>query len=598
MKSPLYVKTAARLILVISGIVVFFIIYNNFLLDKSLAALDASLNTLKASDSAAVGLLLNIKAADEITKENFNDGLVAGLDYLNTVIAQRPDSDDAQIILSNLINSSKDQRPPLLNMLDSSSIKIKQILQGVIAPAAKAKQLQAIEAIKQAIKAHTAGDFLKAKELYQQAIKNAPDVNYAYVANGLLTELEQQIALENKRDEIRNALKSITDQNKILVDYIELGLIEIQLLNYAAADECFNKVIETAPQSDTAVKAKFYLGWSSKQQGDLDKSLKNFEEIENLPSNEKFYLSTKLQVADVFKKKGDYEKAARMYRDLSKEKQAQPVADVSLALASFTYLFDLNDADTANEIAAELIKSYPASKLLEATRVKLKGKPGALKQLTEGDEGKEGNLAKMWTTTPILKQASAAAEEVAACYAVYMIEGSIKSALTQNLQKDDIFTTDLDSEFLNNYVKKRLQQVASKTGAVLSGFTITFPQKDRISVSGYLQIGPKNFKFQVTGEMKLDKRKIMDYIKNEYTPQDWITFTIINGEFGPFKIPTELFNKVLGKAHRIFNQKQVFKIDNFSLQNGRIFMSGALRFSPEELKRQQNMLDEYVRLYK
>ena len=252
MQRLISVKLATKLIFIILAVVVFFIFYNNFLLDKSLAALDVSLNALKTSDPAAIGLLLNIKTANEITRENFNDSIIAELDYLNTVIAQRPKSDDAQMILTNLVNSAKEERAPLLNTLDASALAIRKMLNntlGLIDQNAREKQIKIIDKIKQAAKAHINGDFEKAKELYNEILKIAPNNNYAYIINGLLQQLQQQLVLIDKRNNVLNSLKGTTDFSKKPEYYFELGLIETQLLNYKEANNSFNKVINVGVSS-------------------------------------------------------------------------------------------------------------------------------------------------------------------------------------------------------------------------------------------------------------------------------------------------------------------------------------------------------------
>src|SRR3989338_55812 len=84
-------------------LVIFFIGYNNFLLDKSLLALDVSLQSLKAGDTLGVGLLLNIENSAEVAKDNFDESLMARLDYLSTTISERATTKDVQIVLSDLM---------------------------------------------------------------------------------------------------------------------------------------------------------------------------------------------------------------------------------------------------------------------------------------------------------------------------------------------------------------------------------------------------------------------------------------------------------------------------------------------------------------
>ena len=597
MRASFSLQLTLKIIVVIFLLVIFFIGYNSFLMDKSLVALDVSLQSLKAGETLGIDLLLNIDNAGEIVKEDFDESRLAKLDYLGSTILEGAATKDAQIVLSNLIDEKGRQKAGVLKSLDSSTLAFRRGISNIFTGGGKEQQLK--QSLKQAVELHHNGDFTKAKGLYNNIIKSGGASRYAGVARALLTNLDKQLLLKGERDELASKVKRLSNTEETSKAYFKLGQLEMQLLNFKGAKVYFSKVLDTAPDSNLAPKAKFYLGWANKQAGNLEESVKYFEELARESEDEKLILSSRFQMADTFKRKGEYEKAAELYRDIAHKHSDSKIAPVSLEFSKFTYIFDLKDFDKANEVTAELIKSHPGSALSESARKQLKTEQDTLRHLTATPEALKGaTLSRAWTTIPVLGQALKAGESAAARYAVYMIEGSIDRAIAANLDKNETLIIDIDPGFLTNYARQRLQQATKALGVSLSSFEITFPKKDHIQIGGFVKIGPKNFKFYILGRVALVRHVEMNLVKGEYNPTKWIIFTALEGKLGPFNVPVDLANKTMGKAHRIFNQKQIFRIEEFSLSPGRVYFSGPLRFTQNQLKAERNSLDQYLKLYK
>ncbi|MBN1405175.1 MAG: tetratricopeptide repeat protein [Candidatus Omnitrophica bacterium] len=599
MKTPLYLTVSLRLGFIILLVVLFFVGYNSFLVDKSLIALDASLQSLKKGETLGVALLLNIDSANEIVKDDFNENNLAKLDYVGSTIIDRPASQDAQIILSNLIGSTVTEKRTIKDTLEASNLAFKRGLNSIFGRVNPQDEINLKQKLKEATKAHASGDFDKAEALYLQVGRFAGASRYGDIASILLDNLKKQLLIKNEVNGLVAKIREPKNSTEAAKAYFKLGLLEIQLLNFAKAKEYFNKILEITPDSDLSKKANFYLGYSDKQSGNFEESIKYFEEAIKDSKEEKLITIGKFQIADNFKRQGEYEKAAELFRDIASKHEHSQIAATSLAFAKFTYLFDLNNSDKANEITTEMINKYPGSDLLEDTRQELEIKEDPLEYLTKGAENlDEGALVKIWSKVPVLNEALKSAENTAAWYAVYMIEGSIDRTLGENLQKNEILTISIDPEFLTSYVSKGLQNAAATVGVSISNFKIGFPQRDHAQISGLVKIGPANFKFYVLGKMSLEKHMEIDLIKGEYNPDKWVIFKIIEGKLGRFDIPTGLANKMMAKAHRIFNQKEIFQVEEFSLMPQRISLSGPVRFTQEELKMQRNLLDQYIKFYK
>lgn len=600
MKTPLLLRPAIRVASIICIVVIFFIVYNNFLLDKSLAALDVSLQALKMGETAGASLLLNIDSVNEVTKPDFDESRVAKLDYVGSTIKERSTTEDVGIVLSNLIDEKKKQKMNLVKVLDNATLALKRTTSaGASAITAKDKKRRVKELLEEATAAHYKGEFDRAKTLYLEIIDKSGATYYGNIAKALLASLDKQSAILQKRTELTSQLKQLSDKIQILDACLELGKLEMQLFNFPQAIDYFDRILQEPAGPEIAAKAKFYMAWANKQTGNLDKSMVYFEELINESKDEKFITTSRFQVADTLKRKGEFEKAAQMFKDLAQQHSDSKMAPVSLIFSKYTYLFDLNDTEKANEVAMELISSHPDSDLLESVRKQTKIKGSPLEKLTTTKEAVgEDALTKLWSTVPVLKDALKLAEEAAVWYAIYMIEGSIDLAIQQNIKKGDDLIIDIDPAFLTNYVKKGLDRAATAAGLSMSGFMLEFPERGYIKVSGFVKIGPKNFKFYVLGRMTLERHIEMDFIKGEYNPEKWIILTVLEGKLGSFNAPVSIANKIMAKAHKVFNQKQVFKIERFSLTKEKIYFAGPVLYTQDELKRQRNLLDQYLKIYK
>ncbi|UCH12899.1 MAG: hypothetical protein JSW18_02890 [Candidatus Omnitrophota bacterium] len=151
MKIPLSLRLTLTIAFIIFLLVIFFIGYNNFLLDKSLAALDVSLRTLRTGETLGVALLLNIDSVSELVKDDFDESRLAKLVYLDSTILERAASRDVQIILSNLINEKVEAKPNFLKALDISTLTFKRGISNTFALARRGNEPQLKEGLKAAI---------------------------------------------------------------------------------------------------------------------------------------------------------------------------------------------------------------------------------------------------------------------------------------------------------------------------------------------------------------------------------------------------------------------------------------------------------------
>lgn len=596
MKSSFTLHLVLNITIVFVLIVVFFVVYNNFLLDKSLMVLEASLQNLKAGDALGIGLLINIDNVNEIIKDDFDEVRLAKLDYLGSTIFDRTDTDDTQIILSDLMGGGSQQKSNILHTLDNSVLALRRGIGKAFGSGADENLLR--RRMEKAIKAHSSGNLNTAKDLYVSTIKAAATSRYADIAKALMVSLDKQLLTRQQRDRLILTINQMSDTTQMMDANFKLGQLEIQLLDFNQAATYFIKVFESSDDPALIVRSKFYLGWTSKQSGNLDESLKYFNELLQETKDEKLILNSKLQIANIYKRKKEFKKAAELYRGLAQEYKDSELAPTTLVLSKFTYMFDLNDMDKANEVTAELIKNYPAAGISEAARIKVKTEEDPFARLTGSPEGLgDSQLTTLWLRLPILSQAFRAAESAAARYAALMIEASIDRAIARGLDKNDILIIEIDPSFITNYVTARLKNVVSRLNLALIDFAITFPRNDHMKVSGSIKVGPKNFNFYIVGKIELKRHAEFDIIRGEYNPERWIVFTLSEGKFGPFKIPVNVANRMFKKAHKLFNQKQIFRIEDFSLSASKVYFSGPLLYTQDQLKIEKGTLDRYLTLY-
>ena len=155
-----------------------------------------------------------------------------------------------------------------------------------------------------------AGDFERAIQVGKIAVEKYPENFSAYFCLGLAY---YNVGELKPAYEVLKKAASLTDNKEILM-YIhnQIGLTLDKMGYLDDAIPYFRKSINLAKDlgnTDVQFKILNYIGMSYKNNGELDKALSYFEESLSLKTNEKYKPLPYFNIAIIYDKKGDYQKA-------------------------------------------------------------------------------------------------------------------------------------------------------------------------------------------------------------------------------------------------------------------------------------------------
>ncbi len=293
-----FLKKTYKVLIVIFAAIIFFLGYNTYLVDRSLANLKITLGKVSDAktlqDAQRLAAALDYSLITEVTDRQLKASNIARIEMAKDILSSPQDMSqlkDAQFAIQEVIKQKESQRPAILVALDK--------IGGIFAPAA-AKISEA--------------------------------------------QLEEQAKYLQER------IKALKDKDRLQEAYYDLANIYTKIPDFARAKEAYLKAIDLNTSSKLARKCRFILAWNEKRQGNFEKALKDFESLSQAAGEDKLAMLSKYQMADTYRKKGDYQKAAEIYQEVGAEGQDKDLASLAEFRAGYTYLYDLKDYEKARQI--------------------------------------------------------------------------------------------------------------------------------------------------------------------------------------------------------------------------------------------------------
>jgi len=451
-------------------VVIFFSVYNKYLIDHTLQDLEVSLaQTKEATDIKAVvkiSGLLDFAIVNELTREKISS---ENLIYLT--LSKEIAKEDAKItqiqdlgfFLKELIADKKATRSALLQSLDkitavlndiSGSIRI--VYNKYFRPMVATTVITKISLLNSALQLESQGKFMESVIFYKDFIEanpNAVDINYVKlkmaqnmlkvgryagakkvcieilnsstdknevnIAKSLLAKTKINNINKTKKiiDTLKNKLPSVLqpeDKQKI---YFKIGILSKKIMDLKSAQEAFKEVIDIDPKSELSIRTAFNLGWAYKLNGQIEESSAVFKEITEKYSESRFVEDSIFQIADNLKKQGKFEEAIELFKTLYDTR----LGKLARFEVGYTQLYKMNDAASAKKSFGEMGKDFIQTSLgKKLTRMIAdlgrKFRLAGFKLLTEGDT--QGARAQFKKALAINPNDAKAYGEIARSYAM------------------------------------------------------------------------------------------------------------------------------------------------------------------------------------
>jgi len=313
-----FLKRNYKLFSIFIFVVVFFTVYNIFLVDRSLVNLQIALNNIAeaktADDLTKIKHLLKVPILREVSKKKASTQAVLALEAIDNIVSSNDPNQlqDAKFYLGQLIEEKEKGRHGILKLLDQVNAR-----------------------------------------LFASEVPSSKD------------------RLEKQARSLLAKINSTKDEESLQASYYELGNIYVELSDISKAQEAFLKVVQINPKSDIAIKARFNLAWAYKSGGQYDKAIAYFEQIKKEFPSLELAVASDYQIADAFYKKGEYEASRDKYAKLAAENaNSSFLYGFSLSEAGNISLFYLNNPEAAMKYFSELGKNLPDSEITKYIRRK------------------------------------------------------------------------------------------------------------------------------------------------------------------------------------------------------------------------------------
>ncbi|MCM8831365.1 MAG: tetratricopeptide repeat protein [Candidatus Omnitrophica bacterium] len=283
------------IIIILILVLLFFFVYNQYILDRSLFNLKIYLKTIsKAKDTSyakKIKEILEETLIQEVTKDALEPLTIVKIAFSSDIletIKEQEQINDANYFVTTVIEDKEEKRHPILVALDTFFSKL----------------------------------FTKPK-------KEDPERTIR-----LIEKLKKQLKLYKKD----------TLQEK----YLEIARLYMKIKAWQDAKIFCEETIKIFPDTQSALKAKIYLGFIFKFQRKYQEARKIFAEIKNLLTKDLAILA-KYQEVDALYKEGKIDEAIPLFKQIFEEDPSSQISQIAQSRAGYIYLYDKKDYEKAFE---------------------------------------------------------------------------------------------------------------------------------------------------------------------------------------------------------------------------------------------------------
>ncbi len=404
-------------------LVIFFTVYNVFLIDQTLESMRFSLEQATAAysieDLDGLDMLITGAITEEIEPASIDSMSVSNLEYAKD-IATRGKSfrqiKDMKMALGVAIEKMEEERGVALSVIDTtnryiksavsfiSSLPQRYIREGEEPPEKrgaegielyrKARELELKAKLQEAITEYESftkqfprhqkiplvklrlaytyqksDNNEKAGALYSDIIRSHPLTKEADIARIQIYRITQEENARRKANELLIEAAELPQDNRAEKQEIfyKIGVLNTKVLDLDEAGKFYRRAREINPGGAAARKARFNAAWVEKEKYNLDVSAKEFMELSEEGPEEGVAVDSRYQVANIYQREGKYEDAIQMYLNVAEDYKDHELSSFCLFQAGASYLYDLNDQEKADEIFARLKDEHPGSPYTDFT---------------------------------------------------------------------------------------------------------------------------------------------------------------------------------------------------------------------------------------
>ncbi len=286
-------KTFLPLVSSLALAVIFFGVYNHYIVDKSLVNLKVSLKKLNevenVEDIKKLKDILDSTFLMEVGRQDLDAATLAKLEFTTQIIdtmSEKSQVEDVKFFLESLVEAKEKKKNPLFRALDGFAANMS-----------------------------VRGRGENERTINREAEKIKKELS-----------LHQGVGLQEK--------------------YLDLAKLYVRAKDWGEAFAYLNKILEIDSENAVAQQANFYLGMIYKMQGEFEKSAEIFSQVKGKLSGELAELSH-YEEGDSLYRMGKVEQAAEIFEEVFKKDPQSELSQISQFRAGYLQFYDLGKADTS-----------------------------------------------------------------------------------------------------------------------------------------------------------------------------------------------------------------------------------------------------------
>ena len=395
-------------------LIVFMVVYNRVVVDVNLKNLQLSLKVLSDADAVskaeAAMVLIDQNLLYTVSLAEPDASELAALQHVRGSLGGEAERsvDDAQVIVSSLLDQKLQARGGLMGTLDDLNDAVQGAIQRVqLLPRAVLKKKQLSDEVdlaklNQAITYEKLGELLKAEQIYITLLKTYPEyegsgdlklrLGYLYqrqrqlakakqmyqevaratadpvelgITRQLLARLAAAQEMSQKLKQLRSDLLHAVDVEARQKALFDLGTAQMRLFDFDEALKNLKLAAEVRPKAPLAAQARFRQAWCLKYVGRIDEAMALFQNLSAQEPGGTLSTSAQVQIADAYRATGQYEAATASLEAAIDQAEDIALASVLTAQAGLIYLFDLKEPEKAKASFQKIEQVAPASDLVE-----------------------------------------------------------------------------------------------------------------------------------------------------------------------------------------------------------------------------------------
>jgi len=306
-------KKTYIIIFVLVGVFAFFFIYNTYLVDHSLVNLKVALRKLNdvktVDDAKRLASVLDYALVREASASRMAPEALSKIEMIKDVLSKPENFEQVKSmrgVLENVVKEKEKQRPAMLVALDTVVQAVSPVQSSQVSAANMARRIQSLQ----------------------------------------------------------EKIKGVTDKNKQQEYLFDIASLYAQTGKFDEARQTYLRLIGLDPDAGVSQKALFAVAWNEKYQGHYDAAVPYFEKLIALPGVDgSLITSAKYELADTYKKKGDFEKAIALFKEIistAKKQGSSGVSTMAVLQTGNIYLYGLKDIAAAQAFYNEAKESSVA----------------------------------------------------------------------------------------------------------------------------------------------------------------------------------------------------------------------------------------------